>query len=207
MQVSMNELEPHLREADMTNAWKFCVDRIATPLGDMIVVTDETLRLRAAEFSDFELRMQRLLRLHYGWEVTLTAGGAPAEMRARIEAYFAGALDAIDEIEVETGGTDFQRAVWASLRKIPAGATRSYAQLASSVGRPRAVRAVGHANGSNPISVIVPCHRVIGADKQLTGYGGGLHRKLWLLEHEGSLPPEAERRLRQKLDPTPPEPL
>ena len=84
------------------------------------------------------------------------------------------------------GGTDFQRSVWDALRTIPAGETLSYAALAERVGRPTAVRAVGLANGTNPIAVIVPCHRVIGSDSSLTGYGGGLDRKRWLLEHEGA---------------------
>ena len=83
-------------------------------------------------------------------------------------------------------GTPFQRAVWAALRRIPAGETLSYGQLAAQIGKPKAVRAVGLANGSNPVGVVVPCHRVIGADGSLTGYGGGLPRKLWLLEHEGA---------------------
>lgn len=185
----MNLRAPY--EAPMTQPLIFCLDRIATPLGDMFVVTDDAGRLRAAEFSDREMRMRRLLRLHYGIQTTLRAGAAPADIRERLDAYFTGTLDAIDAIPVETRGTDFQRAVWAALRTIPAGAISTYAQLAIRVERPRAVRAVGHANGSNPVGVIVPCHRVIGADKQLTGYGGGLRRKEWLLQHEGALPRRA----------------
>ena len=104
-----------------------------------------------------------------------------------MEAYFAGNLAAIDEIRVETGGTPFQREVWAALRTIPAGTTLSYSALAVQIGRPKAVRAVGLANGANPISIVVPCHRVIGANNSLTGYGGGMQRKRWLLAHEGFL--------------------
>jgi methylated-DNA-[protein]-cysteine S-methyltransferase len=85
---------------------------------------------------------------------------------------------------VTTGGTAFQREVWRALRKIRCGATVSYAKLADQIGRPTAVRAVGLANGSNPIGIVVPCHRVIGANGSLTGYGGGMERKRWLLEHE-----------------------
>jgi methylated-DNA-[protein]-cysteine S-methyltransferase len=96
-----------------------------------------------------------------------------------------GKLDAIDTIPVDTGGTDFQRTVWQALRGIPAGTTLSYGALAAKIGCPRSVRAVGHANGANPISVVIPCHRLIGADGTLTGYGGGLGRKRWLLAHEG----------------------
>ena len=86
-----------------------------------------------------------------------------------------------------TGGTDFQRHVWRALRAIRCGTTVTYGALAQRIGRPAAVRAVGHANGANPISIVVPCHRVIGADRSLTGYGGGIARKRWLLIHEGAL--------------------
>jgi O-6-methylguanine DNA methyltransferase len=101
-----------------------------------------------------------------------------------IHRYFAGDLGAIDKISVETAGTSFQRSVWKELRNIPTGSAISYGQLAEQIARPRAVRAVGLANGSNPIGIVVPCHRVIGADGSLTGYGGGLERKKWLLDHE-----------------------
>jgi methylated-DNA-[protein]-cysteine S-methyltransferase len=87
---------------------------------------------------------------------------------------------------VATGGTPFQRLVWAALREIAAGRTLSYAALAGRIGRPTAIRAVGLANGANPVGVVVPCHRVVGSDSTLTGYGGGLARKRWLLEHEGA---------------------
>jgi len=82
-------------------------------------------------------------------------------------------------------GTPFQKRVWQALLAIPCGKTKSYGEIARAIGRPRACRAVGAANGQNPLAVIVPCHRVIGADKTLTGYGGGLARKRWLLDHEG----------------------
>ena len=88
---------------------------------------------------------------------------------------------------MKTAGTAFQREVWAALRTIPTGETTTYGRLASQLGRPKAMRAVGMANGANPISIIVPCHRVIGANASLTGYGGGLERKRWLLRHEGAL--------------------
>ena len=106
-------------------------------------------------------------------------------VRRALDAYFAGDLGAIDNISVATGGTPFQRTVWAALHRIPAGMTTSYGALAVTIGRPSAMRAVGLAVGSNPVAVIVPCHRVIGADHSLTGYGGGLARKRWLLAHEG----------------------
>ena len=100
--------------------------------------------------------------------------------------YFEGDIAAIDTIEVKTGGTPFQRSVWKALRKIEAGTTVTYAELARRIGRPTAIRAAGLANGQNPIGIVVPCHRVIGSDGSLTGYGGGLQRKEWLLKHEGA---------------------
>ena len=118
----------------------------------------------------------------------------PGEARARqpvpgiatvLERYFDGELSALDEVAVELNGTPFQKNVWQALRRIPAGTTLSYSELARRVGEPAAVRAVGTANGANPVAVIVPCHRVIGSNGSLTGYGGGLDRKHWLLVHEG----------------------
>jgi methylated-DNA-[protein]-cysteine S-methyltransferase len=90
-------------------------------------------------------------------------------------------------LEIDTDGTPFQEKVWSRLRKIPAGATLSYAQLARAVGKPSAVRAVAGANARNPVSVVVPCHRVIASDGKLAGYGGGIPRKRWLLAHEGAI--------------------
>jgi methylated-DNA-[protein]-cysteine S-methyltransferase len=101
----------------------------------------------------------------------------------QLRAYFAGTLRAFD-LPLAPAGTDFQKNVWSALAAIPFGETRSYGAIAREIGRPGAARAVGLANGSNPISIIVPCHRVIGADGTLTGYGGGLDRKRWLLAHE-----------------------
>ena len=99
-----------------------------------------------------------------------------------------GRSEAIDSLPVKTGGTEFQRAVWAALRTIRTGTTTTYGRLAVRLGQPKAMRAVGMANGANPIGIIVPCHRVIGANATLTGYGGGIERKRWLLRHEGALP-------------------
>jgi O-6-methylguanine DNA methyltransferase len=106
-------------------------------------------------------------------------------VRDAIAAYFAGDLTALDRVPVKTNGTTFQKDVWSALRSIPAGETVSYGALAARIGRPRAVRAVGLANGRNPVGVIVPCHRVIGANGTLTGYAGGVERKRALLAHEG----------------------
>jgi methylated-DNA-[protein]-cysteine S-methyltransferase len=117
-------------------------------------------------------------------EQGLVRGGTPGSACGAIEAYFRGELTAIDAIEVKLEGTPFQKRVWAELRRIPAGTTISYKELAARIGRPAATRAVGLANGANPIAIVVPCHRVIGANGALTGYGGGLDRKRWLLAHE-----------------------
>jgi methylated-DNA-[protein]-cysteine S-methyltransferase len=108
----------------------------------------------------------------------------PFRFSDRIEAYLAGDLAAIDDIPVDTGGTDFQQRVWTALRRIPAGTTVTYATLARRIGHPTAIRAVGAANGQNPIAIVIPCHRMIGHDASLTGYAGGLWRKRWLLNHE-----------------------
>jgi methylated-DNA-[protein]-cysteine S-methyltransferase len=105
------------------------------------------------------------------------------EVRRQLDAYFAGQLREFD-LPLRMAGTSFQRRVWQELVRIPFGTTISYGELATRIGKSAAARAVGRANGSNPISIIVPCHRVIGADGTLTGYGGGLDNKRWLLEFE-----------------------
>ena len=161
----------------------FTLDRIASPVGDVLLVTDAEGAVRAFDFTDYEPRMRKLLARHYG-EVVLPEGRAPEAVRAAVAAYFGGDATALDGVAVRTGGTDFQRSVWAALRTIPAGETWSYGQLATAIGKPAAVRAVGLANGANPIGIIVPCHRVVGANGTLTGYAGGLERKRWLLAHE-----------------------
>ena len=158
--------------------------RLASPAGVILLVWDPSGRLRALDFEGYEDRMHRLLRRHYG-AVELRAADPPPAIVQALTRYFEGDLEALDDLVVETAGTDFQRQVWAALRRIPAGRTQSYGALAAAIGRPRAVRAVGLANGANPVAIVTPCHRVIGADGSLTGYGGGLDRKRWLLAHEG----------------------
>jgi len=113
----------------------------------------------------------------------------PAGVSAPLRSFFAGDLDALASIPVRLHGTEFQRRTWQALRRIPSGKTWSYRRLAQELGDPRATRAVGAANGQNPVPVIIPCHRVIGSDGSLTGFGGGLDRKRWLLQHEGALQP------------------
>ncbi len=161
------------------------LDRLETPIGTALLVTDDEGALRAFDWADFADRMHRLLRRHYGTE-HVEEGAAPAPLRAALDGYFGGDVHRIDDIACRTAGTPFQRRVWAGLREIPVGHTVSYGALAARLGVPHAVRAVGLANGQNPIGVVVPCHRVIGANGSLTGYGGGLDRKRWLLAHEGA---------------------
>lgn len=161
----------------------FRLDSQPSPLGDLLLVTDAQGALRALDFHDYEARMHRLLQRHYG-DYVLDRGAAPATITQALEAYFSGAPSALADIPVATGGTDFQRRVWQALRRIPAGRTASYGELAAAIGRLGASRAVGLANGANPVAIVVPCHRVIGANGTLTGYGGGLPRKRWLIEHE-----------------------
>jgi methylated-DNA-[protein]-cysteine S-methyltransferase len=165
------------------------LDHIPSPIGTLLVVHDPDARLRALDFEDYELRMRRLLRLQYrqdGRNFVIKDGPVPKVISQALAAYFAGDLTSVDHIAVATGGTDFQREVWAALRQIAPGATVSYGALAKRIGRPKAVRAVGLANGANSIAIVIPCHRVIGADTSLTGYGGGMDRKRWLLNHEGA---------------------
>ncbi|MEZ5763271.1 MAG: methylated-DNA--[protein]-cysteine S-methyltransferase [Xanthobacteraceae bacterium] len=161
------------------------LDRIGTPIGEMLLVIDGEGSLCAADFHDYEDRMLRLLRL-YQPAGALRPARAPDALRDSLAAYFAGEIGALDRIEVRTGGTAFQQKVWRELRTLPAGQATTYGRLAARIGRPAAVRAVGAANGANPVSVVVPCHRLIGANGRLTGYGGGLDRKRWLLAHEGA---------------------
>ncbi len=160
-------------------------ETLATPVGELTLLTDDEDRLRVVEFEGYEARMVRLLDRQNGagrWDVR--DRDAPSRARAALDAYFAGDLRAVDAVPVATGGTAFQRRVWAALRDVPAGAPSSYGVLAARIGSPRGVRAAGLANGANPIAIVVPCHRIVGWDGRLTGYGGGLERKRWLLEHE-----------------------
>ena len=167
-------------------AMQLTLSRYDAPVGELLVVTDLGNILRALDFSDFEERMLTLLGRHYG-TVVLSNGSAPARVTAALDAYFSGDLVALESLEIATGGSAFQRSVWAALRQIPAGETTGYGALAALLGNPGAARAVGLANGANPIGIVVPCHRVIGASGALTGYAGGVERKRWLLRHEGAI--------------------
>jgi methylated-DNA-[protein]-cysteine S-methyltransferase len=149
------------------------VDRLQTPIGELFLTADERGALRSVGWSVDEMHAYEVRRNPFGFTDAMAA-------------YFSGELAAIDGLPVAAEGTEFQRAVWAALRTIRHGVTISYGELARRIGRPAAVRAVGLANGANPVGIVVPCHRVIGADGTLTGYGGGLERKRWLLAHEGA---------------------
>jgi O-6-methylguanine DNA methyltransferase len=162
---------------------RLLLHRIDTPIGLALLVTDENEALRAFDYIDYEARMQKLLRVHYG-EIELRNAPVPAQLASRIHGYFAGSVTALDGVSCETNGTPFQRRVWKALRAIRPGTTSTYGAIARGFDMPNASRAVGLANGANPIAIVVPCHRVIGANGALTGYAGGLHRKQWLLDHE-----------------------
>jgi methylated-DNA-[protein]-cysteine S-methyltransferase len=162
----------------------FGLDRLQTPIGTALLVTDAGGVLRALDWEEHEPRMRQLLRLQYG-AVVLEDARSPKDLRSALTAYFKGDLDRLKTIKWRVAGTPFQQKVWTALPKIPAGTTMSYGALAARLNAPKAMRAVGHANGSNPISVVVPCHRLIGANGALVKYGGGLERKRWLLKHEG----------------------
>jgi len=161
------------------------LERLPTPFGPILVAADAEGRLRAVEFWNDEAEIRRLIaKRHGGAEAAF--GSVAAPIREAFASYFAGDRAALKALRWISGGTAFQQQVWRALTSIPVGETWSYARLAAAIGKPRAVRAVGLANGANPIPIVVPCHRVIGADGSLTGFGGGLERKRWLLRHEGA---------------------
>jgi methylated-DNA-[protein]-cysteine S-methyltransferase len=159
---------------------------VESPIGAVLVAASDD-GLCCVEFAEHRARVLAQLRRRFGPE-PVREDADPFGARRALAAYFAGRHAAIDALAVDAGGTEFQRAVWAALRRIPCGTTLTYRELAARAGRPTAIRAAGHANGQNPLSIVVPCHRVIGTDGTLTGYGGGLERKRWLLAHEGALP-------------------
>jgi methylated-DNA-[protein]-cysteine S-methyltransferase len=160
---------------------------VASPVGDLMLFARGNA-LVSLLFADHVDGVHDELRARFAPDdVEFTAARDPAGAASRLRRYLDGELHALDDIEVDLDGTPFQKRVWAALRRIPVGATRSYAQLARAVGNPAAVRAVGAANGKNPVSLVVPCHRVIASDGTLCGYGGGLPRKRWLLQHEHAL--------------------
>src|SRR5688500_5419749 len=156
---------------------------IDSPVGALTCLVREGVLVAVAFDSDRGGAIEKVARRFKGEPVrdAHEAGG----VRAAFAKYFAGDIRALDSLAVDPGGTPFQAKVWAALREIAAGATWSYEDLARRVGSPAAVRAVGAANGANPIPLVLPCHRVIGKNGKLVGYGGGMDRKVWLLRHEG----------------------
>jgi methylated-DNA-[protein]-cysteine S-methyltransferase len=161
-------------------AWQ--LEHVESPIGNILLMHDGAA-LAALDFDDHEDRMRKLAA-RYLDDLEMVRTQTVSAFGAALRAYFKGDIEAIDDLKTHSLGTEFQAKCWAALRKIPAGETRSYAQQAGMIGNPKAMRAVGLANGANPIGIVVPCHRVVGANGSLTGYGGGLPRKEWLLKHE-----------------------
>jgi methylated-DNA-[protein]-cysteine S-methyltransferase len=160
------------------------IDEVPSPIGRLrLAVEPESGALVALEFDAAGDRFAADLARGYAG-ATITAKKNPCGITTRLRAYFDGDLAALDDIPVAARGTAFQQRVWNELRRIPAGTTTTYGAVATALGQPGAARAVGLANGRNPVAIVVPCHRVIGAGGALTGYGGGLDRKRWLLAHE-----------------------
>jgi methylated-DNA-[protein]-cysteine S-methyltransferase len=160
------------------------IDTPAGPVRLAVVVDGGGERIVALAFDDHFERVSARVRTRFAGADWAEAETAAADAVRR---YLAGDLTAIDDVAVDAAGTPFQQQVWAALRSIPAGETRSYGQLAAAIGSPGAVRAVGTANGANPVWLVVPCHRVVRSDGSVGGYGGGPHRKQWLLDHERSV--------------------
>ena len=171
--------------AGVVTAFPVIVTEIPSPPGT-IVFARRGEALCALCFEEYWTSMVRELERRFGpMEFRRDPdGGAPGRALRR---YFDGDLEALQGVALDTAGTPFQERVWSRLRRIPAGRTLSYAELARSIERSSAVRAVAGANGRNPVSLVIPCHRVIASDGGLGGYGGGLARKRWLLAHEGAL--------------------
>lgn len=163
----------------------FHYDEFSSPIGRILFASDGEA-VCSLDFSGYEERMTTLLERRFG-PSKFCKKSDPLKLHARLTAYFDGDLHVFDNVPTRGQGSEFQETVWQALREIPPGATWTYGQLAQRLKRPQAARAVGHANSQNPIAIIVPCHRVIGASSKLTGYAAGLERKEWLLKHEGAL--------------------
>lgn len=164
---------------------KLLFDKINSEIGTILIASDGE-KLCALDFADYEQKMVKLLNRRYG-NFDFEYMKNPQGFSSKIQAYFNGDRTSLNNIPISTGGTAFQQQVWLALRMIPWGSTISYADLAARIGKPTAYRAVGMANSLNPVALVLPCHRVIGANAALTGYAGGLERKRWLLNHEGAI--------------------
>ena len=174
---------PTDNEGELLDVTELLIDKIDFELGQILIVSDGK-SLCALDFAGYEPRMMKLLEKRYG-RVQLIEKPNPQGLSERIRAYLRGDFSSIGNIPVNTGGTPFQQQVWLALRTILPGTLMSYGKLAETVGRPTAHRAVGMTNSLNPIAIVLPCHRVVGANGSLTGFAGGLERKRWLLQHEG----------------------
>jgi methylated-DNA-[protein]-cysteine S-methyltransferase len=170
----------------------------ASPLGKLVLLADEAGALRSLDWFDCAERMHALLDRHYrrgGWRTADTRTQAPesiaqtfADSPKALRAYFDGELDALKVLPRSTGGSDFQQQVWRALESIEGGRVLSYSELAAKLSASGSVRAIANAVAANPLCLLRPCHRVVGAGGALGGYSGGIERKRWLLEHEGLLP-------------------
>lgn len=160
----------------------------ASPIGELSLASAEG-KLVHLDFEGNDERLRTIQSRRFRQIDWQQSAAAPASITRWLDAYFAGEVQALPMADIAVIGSDFQRQVWRALLAIPSGQSRSYGRLALDLGHPRAVRAVARANALNPVSVIVPCHRVIGSDGKLTGYAGGLDRKRWLLEHEARMSP------------------
>ncbi|MFL5363017.1 MAG: methylated-DNA--[protein]-cysteine S-methyltransferase [Myxococcales bacterium] len=161
------------------------LSHLDSPVGRLVFAADEAT-LHALEFFESEDQLRGKLERSLP-EARFENGGVPRFVVDALQAYFSGDVAALEGVRAEGAGTPFQRKVWTALRTVAPGRTTSYRAIAEAIGHPKAVRAVGAANGQNPIALVVPCHRVIAADGTLCGYGGGLWRKEWLLRHEGAI--------------------
>jgi methylated-DNA-[protein]-cysteine S-methyltransferase len=158
---------------------------VSSPIGPLTLAGRDG-RLCALRFGDERAAVLETLNMR-DRDPAVSTTADPAGAASALRAYFDGDLHAFDRVDVVLDGTPFQQRVWTALREVRAGRTASYSDIATAIGAPAAVRAVGAANGANPVALVVPCHRIIGSSGSLTGYGGGLDRKRWLLQHEGVL--------------------
>lgn len=164
--------------------------RLASPCGELRLIVDEVGAVVAIDFAPERWAWSALTRLRMPEAELVRSGNQTAELARQLIQYFAGERRTF-ELALAARGSGFEKKVWQALVEIPYGETRSYGQIAATIGHPTAARAVGAANGANPIPIIVPCHRVIGANGSLTGFGGGLDNKRWLLELERGRPAQA----------------
>jgi methylated-DNA-[protein]-cysteine S-methyltransferase len=166
-------------------------ETLATPLGQLVLVSDADGALLGADFVDTEARLQRSLERRFGragWRLERAQRGLDSPRLQALRAYFQGALHALHGLPLQLHGSDLQREVWPALRAVAPGRTESYAELAARIDRAGSARAIGTAVAANPLLLVLPCHRIVGAGGALTGYAAGIERKRWLLEHEGVLP-------------------